>query len=224
MIDPGVRISDVVRASSCPLQLYHSRQQGLSESDRFVVCRQLSYPLGKELDASAVWAEICAVRPRINPDCESYLARCIERCQERSWRRPEAMDIRVRSEKLGLFGSIDLLFDSEPEVGVVSARHTPLRGCYRSERLRLTGCILCLEEQGAEAGKGAVYYITDGIERPVILQPRDRRDFLNALRHAREVVAGTIPERPLNSLCSGCMFKDRCTPPPRRLIDLFRKR
>jgi CRISPR-associated exonuclease Cas4 len=96
-----------VRIHTCPVRFYYEQNAAVQESDRYAVCKQLSYHLGSPLDAEAIWAEITTVRPAIDPAMKEFLGICIASCKKREWAPATETDVRVFSKKHALAGMID---------------------------------------------------------------------------------------------------------------------
>jgi CRISPR-associated exonuclease Cas4 len=220
-------ISSIVTGYVCPLRLYYGKNSDeLPDSlqyPRYAVCKQISYHLGAPLDRDQIWDECLSIYPGINPSLQAFLDECISYCELSTWRVSTDTDVMVSSQRFGIFGSIDRLFDSPPYFSLVRASHAPRTGgIYRDDRLRVLCYALCLEEQlGMPVSGGIVEYIPDGIQRAYLIQPRDRRALFPARKKAQEIISGTIPQKPLNAPCTRCMFIDRCRPGVRRLSDLM---
>ena len=225
---PGrsISISSIVTGSICPLRLYYGQTSDKSpdspEYPRYTICKQISYHLGAPLDRDQIWDECRSIYPGLNPSLHAFLDECISYCDLNSWRVSTDTDVMVSSQRLGIFGSIDRLFDTPPYFSLVRASQAPGAGIYRHDRLRILCYALCLEEQlGMPVSCGMVEYIPNGIQRPYTIQPRDRRAFFQARKKALEIISGTIPKKPLNPPCNRCRFKERCSPGVRRLSDLM---
>ena len=57
----------------------------VTESDRYAVCKQLSYHLGSPLDSEIIWSEVLAVRPESILNLRSFLDTCITSCNKTDW-------------------------------------------------------------------------------------------------------------------------------------------
>jgi CRISPR-associated exonuclease Cas4 len=216
-------LSSVITASICPLKLYYGYFPDERVLWRHAVCKQISSYLGNDPDEKVVWAEIQTIHPEIEPEFREYMAHCIAACNARTgWRPCTSSDVRVRSERLKVFGTIDKVYPSAPYFAVTRSSHAPRAGIYATDRLRIAGYALCMEEiHGEQVISGEVEYIPDGIVRTCELQPIDRRRFLAALKSARRVVAGEIPSRSADAPCDRCDHRDRCIPRGKKLSDLL---
>lgn len=203
-------ISDLVRVHACPVRYYYERHETVTESDRYAICKQLSYHLGKPLDTAAIWDEIATVRPATDPTLKEFLGHCVTACNKSPWKPAVQSDARVVSEKLGLAGMIDRVFDDGTFAIVRATGAMPL-GTYAADRLRIAAIGLCLGEMtGTEVVGGSVEYIPDGVSRYHDIQPRDKRMVISALRSLRDIRAGAMPAHPLNAPCKRCRFSERC--------------
>jgi CRISPR-associated exonuclease Cas4 len=211
-----------VRVHACPVRFYYERTDNVTESDRYAVCKQLSYHLGKPLDAEAVWNEVVTVRPGIDPSLKEYLGICIGSCTKHDWAVAKETDVRVVSEKHGLAGMVDRMMDGGAFSVIRAAGAMPM-GTYAADRLRIAAIALCLEEMtGKEVEGGSVEYIPDGVSRYHSIQPRDRRQVLATLHKYKSIMDGQLPEPPLNAPCNRCKFKQKCeSSVGRRLSELL---
>jgi CRISPR-associated exonuclease Cas4 len=199
-----------VRVHACPVRYYYVRNDTVTESDRYAVCKQLSYHLGRPLDAETIWNEILTVRPGIDPTLKEYLGICITSCNKQEWKPAKETDVRVFSEKHGLAGMIDRIADDGSFSLVRAAGAMPM-GTYAADRLRIAAIALCLEEMtGKEVEGGNVEYIPDGVSRYHAVQPRDRRQVIATLHKYRSIADGNLPEPPLNAPCNRCKYKEKC--------------
>jgi CRISPR-associated exonuclease Cas4 len=217
-----VAISDLVRVHACPVRFYYERNDPLSESDRYVICKQLSYHLGQPLEPDVIWREVLAVRPGIDPDLRSFLETCITSCNKTEWKPAVQSDVRVMSDKHGIVGMVDRIADDGTYSIIRAAGAMPF-GTYAADRLRIACIAFCLEEMtGKEVTGGNVEYIPDGASRFHTVQPRDRRQVIATLHKIRSIHKGDMPLHPFNAPCNRCKFRERCeSSRGRRLSDLL---
>jgi len=203
-------ISDLVRVHACPVRYYYERDEPFAESDRYAVCKQLSYHLGDPLDGEVIWAETLVVRPAIHPEMRAFLDLCINACNKATWQPAEETDISVRSEKQAISGMIDRILP-DGTFSVVRAAGAMPFGTYAADRLRVAAIALCLEEMtGVEVNGGHVEYIPDGVSRYHTVQPRDRRQLIATLHKIRTIHDGEVPSHPLNAPCVRCKYMEKC--------------
>lgn len=203
-------ISDLVRVHSCPVRYYYERNEPFAESDRYAVCKQLSYHLGDPLDAEVIWAETLVVRPAIDPEMRAFLDLCIAACNKGTWQPADETDVRIRSEKQGISGMIDRILPDGSFTVVRAAGAMPF-GTYAADRLRVAAIALCLEEMtGKEVCGGHVEYIPDGVSRYHTVQARDRRQLITTLYKIRFMREGELPKHPLNAPCVRCKYMEKC--------------
>jgi CRISPR-associated exonuclease Cas4 len=203
-------ISDLVRVHACPVRYYYERDEPFLESDRYAVCKQLSYYLGDPLDAEVIWAEILVVRPAIEESLREYLDHCITACNKGTWQAAEEIDVRVGSKKHGIFGMIDRILPDGTFSIIRVAGALPF-GTYSADHLRIAAIALCLEEMTGEDVKGGhVEYIPDGVSRFHTVQPRDRRQLVATLHKIRSIHNGELPLHPLNAPCVRCKHIEKC--------------
>jgi CRISPR-associated exonuclease Cas4 len=217
-----VTISDLVRAHTCPVRYYYEREDPFLESDRYAVCKQLSYHLGAPLDAEVIWAEILVVHPEIDVTLREFLDLCITACNKGTWQADQEADIHVHSEKQGISGMIDRILP-DGTFSIVRAAGAMPFGTYAADRLRIAAITLCLEEMtGNEVTGGHVEYIPDGVSRYHTVQPRDRRQLIATLHKIRSIHEGEVPAHPLNAPCVRCKHIEKCeSARGNRLIELL---
>jgi CRISPR-associated exonuclease Cas4 len=217
-----VAVSDLVRCHACPVRYYYERNEPHNESDRYAVCKQLSYHLGTPLQPELIWQEVLAVRPAIDPELRTFLDTCITACRRREWRPAAQTDVQVWSDKFSVIGMVDRLCP-DGSFSIVRAAIALPFGTYSADRLRVASCAICLGEMtGKEVGGGFVEYIPDGVSRFHTVQPRDRRQFLATHRKVRAIQNGEVPHHPLNAPCARCRHRERCEHRSgRRLSDLM---
>ncbi|TFG88654.1 MAG: recombinase RecB, partial [Candidatus Atribacteria bacterium] len=192
-----VTISELVRVHACPVRFYYERNTPFAESDRYAICKQLSYHLGTPLDPETVWNEVISVRPGIDPGMRSFLDTCIASCNKNTWKPADQYDVRVTSDKHGITGMVDRITPDGTFCVIRAAGAMPF-GTYAADRLRIACIALCLEEMtGNEVTGGQVEYIPDGVFRFHTVQPRDRRQVIATLHRIRQIRKGEIPHQPL---------------------------
>jgi len=219
-----VSVSNVVTAHVCPRRLYFEKGLTRPESPRYNVCKQISYHLGEPLDREAIWREVLTVMPSasVDPGVRSFFDICIERCRAARWPLAVGTDVAVASERLGIRGLVDRVFDGEPAFAITRSTEPPKAGVYIADRVRIACYTICLQETlDRSVERGYVEYIPAGIARPCIPQPRDRRAVLQAISAAKKVMDGEIPKRPLKAPCENCPHAERCLSGPKRLSDLL---
>ena len=221
-----VRVSDLVRTGFCPVRFYREKDEPVREPERYVICKQLAHHLGNDTDAETIWEEILAVRPGIDPGLKQFLLDCREACSAYSgWTEPAQSDVSVISERYGIVGQIDKLYDSPVSFSIVRCAAAPKLGVYPSDRLRIAAYALCLKETtGRDLEGGTIEYIPSGIARYCRPEPRDRRALIAALRSARRILEGEVPQKPVStSRCTRCPHEHSCISGSRasRLSDLF---
>ncbi len=207
------RISDLVKTYRCPVRFFLEKDEPAEESLRFTICKQLSYHLGDSPDPDAIWAEISAVRPGADAGMQEFLQECIGACLKNTeWRRPVQTDVAVRSDRYGMAGRIDKIYDDPVTFSLVRCSTPPPAGVYPADRLRVAACILCLKEtSGRDFDGGCIEYIPAGIVRYVRPQPRDRRALMTAIRDAGRILGGETPPKPVeSSRCVHCRHAERC--------------
>jgi CRISPR-associated exonuclease Cas4 len=217
-----VAISDLLRVHACPVRFYYERNDPVIESDRYLICKQVSYHLGRSLESDMIWSEVLAVRPAIDTDLRSFLDTCITACKKTNWIPAAQSDVRVISEKHGIVGMVDRIA-LDGTFSIIRAAGAMPFGTYSSDRLRVACIAFCLEEMtGKEVIGGNVEYIPDGALRFHTVQPRDRRLVISTLHKIRSIYKGDVPSHPLNAPCNRCKFRERCeSNSGRRLSDIL---
>lgn len=222
---PGtmVSVSEIVRCHFCPVRFSLERKLEIQESPRYTIAKQVSSHLGGDLDAGAIWEEVEAILPEIDPSFRTYLNASVERCRNGAWRIPSETDVPVRSDRFGIRGLVDKIFDEEPSFAITRPIESPALGVSTADRIRVAAYALCIRESlGITSAQGAVEYIPSGEVRICTPQPRDRRAVIRAAEAVRHIREGRIPKRPLSAPCTGCPFREKCNSGGRRLSDLFR--
>jgi CRISPR-associated exonuclease Cas4 len=218
-----VSVSEIVRCHFCPVRFSLDRKIEVPESPRYVIAKQVSSHLGRDLDEGQIWEEVEAILPEIDPALRQYLAATVERCRARSWRIPTETEVPVRSDRFGIRGLVDKIFPEEPSFAITRPTEAPALGVSGGDRLRVAAYALCVRESlGLPSARSEVEYIPSGEARVCTPQPRDRRAVIRAAEAVRRIRAGEIPRRPVSAPCSGCPHRERCDSGGKRLTDLFR--
>ena len=196
--------------NACPVRFYYERGHPFAESERYLICKQLSHHLGSPLDPEIIWDEVQSVCPGIDPSLRSFMETCIASCNKTTWKPASQTDVRVISEKHGIVGMVDRILD-DGTFSIIRATGAMPFGTYAADRLRTAGIAFCIGEMtGNEVSGGNVEYIPDGISRFHTVQPRDRRQLIAALHKIQEIRKGGVPRRPLNAPCNRCIYKEQC--------------
>jgi len=210
LLHTHIAVSDLVHCHTCPVRFYYEQGMPRAESDRYAVCKQVSYHLGKTLDPALIWDEVLAVRADIDPSLHEFLGHCTAACSRKEWKPAAENDVKVMSEKQGIVGMVDRIFPDHTFAIVRPTGALPF-GISGADRLRIAAYALCLEEMtGEPVAGGSVEHIPDGVSRFHTVQPRDRRSLVAVHRKVRAIRDGDIPHRPLNAPCGRCSYKERC--------------
>jgi hypothetical protein len=209
---PELSISSVVSVSRCPIRYALGKKEKNPESWRYTLTKQLSLHLGEELDAKTVWEEACLVNDNPDPSQKPFLSEMVRLCGGKNdWRAATATDVPVRSGSYGIHGTVDRIFENEPYFAIVRSSTAPAHGVYTADRLRVTGYTICLREMlGDHVKGGTIEYLPSGASRLVIVEPRDKRRFLQALSETRRIEEGGLPRRPFRPPCSHCPYEGDC--------------
>jgi len=199
-----------VRVHACPVRFYYERNEPVFESDRYAVCKQLSYHLGFPLDAEGIWQEIIAVSPAIDPALREFLDLCITACNKSEWKPAAQTDVKVVSDKQGIVGMVDRVA-ADGTFSIIRAAGAMPFGTYSADRLRIACIAFCMEDvTGSDVKGGYVEYIPDGVSRFHEVQPRDRRQVISTLHKIKAIRDGEMPQHPLNAPCNRCKYRERC--------------
>lgn len=218
----SVPVSAVVSASVCPRLVYFRREKRSGESPEYVICKQLAYHLGGVLDTDRIWEEVLLVRPDINPAMKEYLAACVTACTPGEWRSASGTDVMVSSERYGISGRVDRVFDGPPYFSVIRAKVQAAAGISRADRIKIAAYMVCLREGLAiPAEGGIVEYIPEGKSRIYIPGPADIRRLISSRNAALGALEGKVPRIPPGAPCRSCAHRADCREGPRRLSDLL---
>ena len=194
------------------MRYYFERNEPRTESDRYATCKQISYHLGAPLDSDLIWGEVIAVRPDIDPALREFMDTCIGACTKKDWKPATQTDVRVVSARYGIVGMVDRIV-ADGAFSIIRAAAALPFGIYSTDRMRIAGYALCLQEMtGKEVAGGYVEYIPAGVSRFHTVQPRDRRQLLATLHKVRSIREGEVPHRQLNAPCARCRYNEneRC--------------
>lgn len=211
MMSSPIPVRELVRCSICPLQVYLSRStpEEFAEPAGYSIAKQIAVHLGDELDLAEIWEELETVLPDAGEEEYAQASAMVDACRRTIWRPPVSTDVFVSSQKYGITGKIDRLF--EDGFSIVRSSAAPSSGIYASDRLRLTAYWFCLLEEHNKPFAGSVEYLGSGTVRHLASPaPADRRAFLAALRSAESVFRGEIPRPREGRHCLSCTFHERC--------------
>ncbi|MDD1678885.1 MAG: Dna2/Cas4 domain-containing protein [Methanomicrobiales archaeon] len=217
-----VSVSQVVAGYFCPVRLYLERSATRGESPRYTISKQVSYQLGKQLQAELLWEEVTAIQPDISADMREFLDECVDACKKKEWRRPVQTDVQVGSERFGIRGIVDKIFADEPCFAITRSSSAPPAGVYTGDRIRIACYALCIKESlGLSAVTGLIEYIPSGTTRLCHPEPRDRRAMLQGIHSAQRVLAGEVPRKPVRAPCTSCPYEEKCLPGVQRFSDFM---
>lgn len=225
MQDRPIPVSSVIRATLCPMRFFLDTRSAepRKESHAYTICKQISAHLGSSLDPGEIWNEISAIIPDADTRSYEYMENCITRCNEGGpWRHFTDTDVFFQSEKHGLAGNIDKMHEEDPFFSIVRAAPAPPSGIYTSDRLRIFGYMLILNDQTERDVRGGIVeYIPSGIARSCIPGPIDKRRFFRALHDARDIMTGDTPPKPHGIRCRECESRESCRPSGKKLSDIL---
>ncbi|GAB7016691.1 CRISPR-associated protein Cas4 [Methanogenium cariaci] len=219
-------ISSIVACHACPVRYELMKSLEQAEPEKYTVAKQLSYALGRPLDAAALWEDIRMISPDISDDWQPVLETWVDACTKSDWQPADEYDVRVSSVRLGVGGTLDrLLPGSPPTCALMRVTEAPEAGVWGADRIRAACFVVCIEETLGFSPSGITFeYLASGISRTCVPEPRDRRRALQAIRTADAIDGGMVPRKPRNAPCDGCFIADACTVSgPKKLSDLFSK-
>ncbi|HJJ87421.1 MAG TPA: hypothetical protein O0X17_03685, partial [Methanocorpusculum sp.] len=113
MPENSVSVSDILRASVCPMQLYLAKSSPayFLEPLRYSVAKQLSYHLGDELNREEIREELKLTIKDCGDEAFTVLDEMIEACSKVMWRQALTYDMQVDSGKYNIHGRVDRVFD-----------------------------------------------------------------------------------------------------------------
>ena len=215
-----VSVSAVIACHVCPLRYYLTKGIESAEPVRYTMTKQLSYALGTAIDATELWKEIALINPAVTEDDETSFLAWTELCREQEWNRAEEYDVKVRSERLGVRGTIDRFCTEKPYISIVRSSEAPEAGIYQTDRIRAACLIAAANETlNTKTEEALIEYVPSGVTRTCVPQPRDRRLMMRAITAAQRVDAGILPKKPRDAPCETCELKDYCTTQPTPLSE-----
>ncbi|MGC9514632.1 CRISPR-associated protein Cas4 [Methanocrinis sp.] len=133
---------------------------------------------------------------------------------------PSEVEVELRSDRLGLSGRIDRIVSRAGDGGtkgtvqipsIIKTGSPPETGVWRSDRLRLAGYAMLLEDQlDQRVGSGIVEYPWAGEVREVEVRSSDRRRVLRIRDRVRLINGGKLPDRPREAPCERCPVTETC--------------
>ena len=127
--------------------------------------------------------------------------------------------VEVRSERLGLYGKLDLLEVFSQADG--SKCYVPVeykrgkRKVMDWDRIQLCAQAMCLEEmRGVSIAEAALWYWQERLREVVSLDARLRADTVACIEAARAVLQSQITPAPTTDVkrCKACSLVDECAP------------
>ncbi|HJJ62681.1 MAG TPA: hypothetical protein O0X94_05005, partial [Methanocorpusculum sp.] len=135
MPENSVSVSDILRASVCPMQLYLAKSSPayFLEPLRYSVAKQLSYHLGEELNREEIREGLKLTIKDCGEEAFAVLDEMIEACSKVMWRQALTYDMQVDSGKYNIHRRVDRVFDDS--FSIVKGGKAPTHGVYASDRL-----------------------------------------------------------------------------------------
>ena len=133
---------------------------------------------------------------------------------------PSEVEVDLRSDRLGLSGRLDRIVARGAKEGakgrglipsMIKTGNPPETGVWRSDRLRLTGYAMLLEDDlDQRVNLGIVEYLRAGEVREVEIRSSDRRRVLRIRDRVRLISGGKLPDRPREAPCERCPVLESC--------------
>jgi CRISPR-associated exonuclease Cas4 len=133
---------------------------------------------------------------------------------------PSEVEVDLRSDRLGLSGRIDRIVSRAGDGGpgerfsipsIIKTYHPPETGIWRSDRIRLAGYAMLLEDElKRRVDSGIVEYPLAGEVREVEIRSSDRRRVLRIRDRVRLINGGKLPDRPRDAPCDLCPVLETC--------------
>ena len=217
-----IPVSELSSALRCPVRVFFDRSNTWVEPSEYTICKQISYYLGEAIEKEDIWGEICRISPGLDPSYKYYYQACIDQCSSREWRVASEHDLFVMSDRFGICGTVDNIYQDAPYFSIIRSVKPPVSGIYPGDRIRVLGYALCLSELlGKELHGASVDYIPGGVSRYCEIQPRDMRKFFSIRKVLLNLDSGAVPKKPIRAPCEACPYRERCDPGPTRLSDLL---
>jgi CRISPR-associated exonuclease Cas4 len=216
-------ISGVVACHACPFRYYlEKNRERCEEPAEYTIAKQISYHIGDEIRENEILEELETVNPDLTDEDRINLREWILACRKENWQIPADYDVKLKSEKFGIYGRADHIFDKNPYIGIVRTAPAPEAGVYGAERIRAAAFAFCAEETlDISCREVLMEYIPSGISRICKIQPKDRRETLRAIKKAKEIDGGKIPKKPKDAPCERCYLKDECPDMPKSILDIL---
>jgi len=133
---------------------------------------------------------------------------------------PSEVEVDLRSDRLGLSGRLDRIVSRAGDGGpkerdiipsLIKTDNPPETGVWRSDRLRLAGYAILLEDElKRRVDRGIVEYPRAGEVREVEIRSSDRRRVLRIRDRVRLINGGKLPDRPREAPCERCPVLETC--------------
>jgi CRISPR-associated exonuclease Cas4 len=133
---------------------------------------------------------------------------------------PSEVEVDLRSDRLGLSGKLDRIVSRAGDGGpkeraiipsIIKTDNPPEKGVWRSDRLRLAGYAILLEDElKRRVDLGIVEYPRAGEVREVEIRSSDRRRVLRIRDRVRLINGGKLPDQPRDAPCERCPVLETC--------------
>ena len=139
-------ISGVVACHACPFRYYleKNRERG-EEPAGYTIAKQISYHTGDEIIENEILEELETVNPDLTDEDRVNLRDWVSACRKENWQRPADYDVKLKSEKFGIYGRADHIFDKSPYIGIVRTAPAPEAGTRRRTSRRVSTAAILAE-------------------------------------------------------------------------------
>jgi CRISPR-associated exonuclease Cas4 len=173
-----------------------------AEQKRLEVELSLIYPDLQSDDVAAAYRDIEVLIPAISRGIGPVMARLF----------PCAIEVDLRSTRLGLSGRLDRLVDDVCP-SIIRTGNAPENGVWNGDRLALAGYSILLKERDGVSGNydlGQVEYPRRGQVREVFIHGVDRARFLRIRERIHAIKDGRLPDVPKDAPCVSCLMVESC--------------
>lgn len=143
-------------------------------------------------------------------------------------RKNEVRALEVSSDRLGLSGKLDSVYETDEGLVIVEYKATPVRRkpeVTKPIRVQLALQKACLEDEGYQVAATEVFFTSHHRRVNVDLDEDDYDRAVEAIKKTREVIAGDAAPAPLEDdlRCSHCSHEGVCLPEERKLKQVSKR-
>ena len=199
-------MSLIAAASRCPVRAYFIQSSDGKNHQVIPYANRSPTISGGRSVSIRYGTKSSQISPAIGDHYADVLDSYIKQCSEKEWRTASDHDVRVRSEKYGISGVIDRIFEEPPYFSIVRPVTPPAAGIYSQDRIRVTAYALCLSEMFAKeirGGNSRVY----SRRRVEVLRHTTRgyeKILFRAEHWSRNIEAGQHPQK--TGTCTVCLM------------------